>query len=159
MNSWTFFYCTVKTLAVKAVANLINYKQFPKVFSPIFTAFNRVVYGFTLPMAKYMTSCLFSKVSTLSLQYCNYYWMYFYNKLTIASIANLCHEWFNFSAILSIIYTCKHKLLNEDNIAPCANNRWLLSACQHIIIDIRGRVHVALVHGHAFIVNRWFSVL
>ena len=70
----------------------------PNFFSPIFTAFNRIAYGFRLladypwrniwPLA--CGSIFSSSIPTSSLQYCIYYRMYFYNELTIT--CNLCHE-------------------------------------------------------------------
>ena len=66
----------------------------PKFFSPIFTAFNRIAYGSDYPWRNIWPlvygSIFSSSVSTSSLQYCSYYWMYFYNELTIT--CNLCHE-------------------------------------------------------------------
>ena len=40
-------------MVVKTSVSLTNYKQFAKFCSPSFTAFNRIAYGFTLPMVKH----------------------------------------------------------------------------------------------------------
>ena len=124
------------------MANLANYKQFAKVFSPIFTAFIielcmascypwrniwPLIYGSIFP----------SSISTSSFRYCSYYRMYFYNELTITS--NLCHD-FNFSVILRLLHASTSYATTR-----CACNRlWLLSACKLSYVGIRGHVHVAL---------------
>ena len=59
------------------------------------------------------------------MQYCSYYWMYFYNELTI--INNVCHEALCHDLFRdSLIITRKFKLHNKDNIEPCTSNGWLL---------------------------------
>ena len=111
------------------MANLANYKQFAKVFSPIFTAFNRIAYGFRLPIAKHIRYGLLFMIVYSLLAYrhqaCNTVVMYFYNKLTITS--NLCHEALCHDSFRdSPIITRKLKLRNEDNTALFTSNQWLL---------------------------------
>lgn len=108
----------------------------PKLFLPIFTAFNRIAYDFTLPMVKHM-AFVYGNIfaSSISIyQACS-------TIVTIECISITNHSLVSPVTFIMIqrfhdfpITTHKFKLCNKDNTVPSASNQWLLSACMQIII-------------------------
>ena len=111
----------------------ISYKQFAKVFLPIFTAFNRIAYGFTSPMVKHMYGLLFmvssiihTSISTSSLQCCSYYQMYFYNKLSPVTFVMI-----QLSMILQLLYISSNYTMKTTLHCALATDGYSVHADHH----------------------------
>ena len=137
----------VKTSPVKNFGKFGKLQTICQSFLPIFTAFNRISHAFT------QTYGLLFMVAYFPLVYQNQvcstvvtsYQMYFYTEstleLTITSPVTF----------VMIQLSAIHRLLHvgssyTTNIVLYSSNQ-----CMHIIIDIRGHVHVALT---PFIINK-----